>query len=91
MGKSVLGGRMKWDRDDILEALGLDSGAGSWFGPAAIGFGVGALIGATVALLSAPRAGSELRESIVERGRQAIRRGRSEIDELGSQVRPDQH
>ena len=85
----VFGKQMNFDRGDILDALGLDRGVGSWFGPAAIGFGVGALVGATVALLSAPRAGSELREDLMERGRKVVKRGREELDDLGSQTRPE--
>ena len=36
-------------KGDILEALGLDTGAG-WIGPAAAAFGVGLLVGAAAAL-----------------------------------------
>jgi hypothetical protein len=70
---------MSIDKDDILEALGVERNG--FLGPALIGFGVGALVGATVALLLAPRRGSEIREEILGRARDII--GRSEAAREG--------
>jgi len=58
-----------FDKEDILGALGLQSkqSAGAW----AVGtfglFGIGVLVGAGVALLLAPKPGSELRRDLGER------------------------
>jgi hypothetical protein len=75
---------MGLNRDDILEALGFQqrTALGDWITPALVGFGVGAAVGAAVALLVAPRAGSELRDELLERGRRAVQRGRERMDEL---------
>jgi hypothetical protein len=54
------------DKDDLLGLLGLQtktSGAGGLLGTLAT-FGVGLLVGAGVALLLAPKSGSELREEL---------------------------
>jgi hypothetical protein len=80
---------MNVNKDDILEALGLKEhgwGGVEWLGPALVGFGVGALIGATVALLVAPRPGVELREELLERGRRMAQRGREKASELADEV-----
>jgi gas vesicle protein len=53
-------------RDDILEALGLET-RGSWIGAAATAFGIGLAIGAAGALLLAPKSGSELRDDLANR------------------------
>jgi hypothetical protein len=67
---------MAIDRSDILDALGFRSrDFGDWVVPALIGFGVGALLGGGIALLFAPRAGGELRESLLGKARGVIRRG----------------
>ena len=78
---------MKFNKDQILDALGIqESGFGNWFGPAIIGFGVGALVGATVALLVAPRAGSELRDDLLARGRRMVKRGRDTVGEVAEDL-----
>jgi len=78
---------MTFKKDDILEALGIhESGFGNWFGPALIGFGVGAFIGAAVALMVAPRSGSELREELLSRGRRFVKRGRETIGENAEEL-----
>lgn len=78
---------MTFKKDDILEALGIqESGFGNWFGPALIGFGFGAFIGAAVALMVAPRAGSELREDLLSRGRRFVKRGRETIGEAPEEI-----
>ena len=55
-------------KDDILEALGFDTGT-NWFPIALAGFGVGCLVGTAVAMLVAPKAGRELRSDIMQKGR----------------------
>ena len=68
------------NRNDILDALGLqESGFSVWFVPAIIGFGVGSLLGAGIALLLAPKPGAELREGALTRGRNMVERGREQI------------
>src|SRR5438477_12837938 len=70
---------MSFSKDDILDALGLQrQTVGSWLGPAAVGFGVGALVGAVVAFMTAPRPGNELREELIERGRKIVNRAKEE-------------
>jgi hypothetical protein len=54
------------DKDDLLGLLGLEtkhSSAGRLLGTLGI-FGVGLLVGAGVALLMAPKAGSDLRQDL---------------------------
>ena len=82
---------MRITRDDIFEALGMqERGFGDWFGPALVGFGVGALLGASIALLVAPRAGAELRDELMSRGRRMVQRGRAEMSEMAEEVgRPE--
>jgi gas vesicle protein len=73
---------MRITRNDLFEALGMrESGMGDWIAPGLIGFGVGALVGASLALLVAPRAGSELREALLSRGRRVVQRGREDLSE----------
>jgi hypothetical protein len=58
-----------FDKEDILGALGLQSkqSASAWaFGTFGL-FGLGVLVGAGVALLLAPKPGSELRQQLGER------------------------
>jgi len=58
-----------FDKDDILGALGLQSkqSASAWaFGTFSL-FGLGVLVGAGVALLLAPKPGSELRRDLGDR------------------------
>lgn len=75
------------DKEHILELLGLkeDSTLGSVFG--ALGWiGVGALAGAVVALLLAPKTGRELRETvgrkIKQRGEEVVGTARAKIDDV---------
>jgi gas vesicle protein len=62
---------------------------GDWLGHAALGFGVGALVGATLALFLTPRSGNELREDLSERGRRVMQKGR-EIAEQYTSTGPNQ-
>jgi gas vesicle protein len=74
-------------KDDILEALGLETGSNdNWIAPALIGFGVGALLGGTMALMFAPKSGPELREDLMERGRTMVEKGRERVQRLSENV-----
>lgn len=70
---------MSFGKDDILDVFGLQTNSTmSWLGPAAVGFGIGALIGGAVAIMLAPRPGAELREDLIERGRKLVQRAKDE-------------
>jgi hypothetical protein len=59
------------DRDDILEAIGLQERRSAWtttFGSIGI-FALGCLVGAGIGLAFAPKAGNELRTDIGEKVR----------------------
>jgi hypothetical protein len=74
---------MSISKDDILEALGLETHSSvDWMGPAIIGFGVGALVGAAVALLVAPKAGTELREDLMNRGREYVNKAKEQVNNM---------
>ena len=78
---------MSFGKREILEALGLrEAGDNDWVGPALIGFGAGACIGAVVALALAPRAGSELRGELLSRSRRVIGRARDRVESELSQA-----
>ena len=71
-------------KDDILAALGLEQ-SNDWIAPAIIGFGVGALVGAAVAFMVAPKAGAELREDLFERGRRYVDKAREQVSNMTGQ------
>jgi len=71
-------------KDDILEALGLDSRS-SWIGPAAAAFGAGLLVGAAAALILAPKSGAELRDDLANRMSRVKDRVRQEMEQQQSQ------
>jgi gas vesicle protein len=74
-------------KNDVLEALGLQEDTfTTWLMPSLIGFGVGALVGAAVALLVAPKAGYELREDILDKGRKFVQKGKEQIGSMGSNL-----
>ena len=59
------------DKDDVLEALGLEERSSAWgsaFGTLGI-FALGCLVGAGIGLAFAPKPGSELRNELGERVR----------------------
>jgi hypothetical protein len=57
-----------FDRDDLLDALGLQRrGNADWLLPTVTALGVGLLVGAGLGLLLAPKPGSELRDDLRER------------------------
>jgi hypothetical protein len=66
---------MKFKREDILDALGVEH-EGSWLPIALAGFGVGCILGAGIALLLAPKTGRELRDDMMKRGRDLVDKGR---------------
>ena len=59
----------KMDRDDLLNLVGLQRrrGVEDWIWPAMGLFAAGALVGAGIALMLAPRSGRELREALRDR------------------------
>jgi hypothetical protein len=69
---------MSYSKSDILNALGIETEA-RWWTSAFIGFGVGCAVGAAVAMLIAPKSGRELRQDIVDRGRDLMHRGREQF------------
>jgi gas vesicle protein len=66
---------MTFKKEDILDALGIQRDS-NWLPTALAGFGVGCLVGATVALMLAPKSGRELRGDILDKGRDLIGKGR---------------
>jgi len=58
-----------YDKEDILEMMGLQSKAstGAWLAGTLGTFGVGLLVGAGIGLMLAPKAGAELREDLRDR------------------------
>lgn len=61
------------DKDDLLRYVGLQTkrSATEWILPSLGLFGLGMLVGAGVALLTAPKSGRELREELRERAQGA--------------------
>lgn len=77
------------NRDDVLSALGLErrrSFAAS-IAPIASGFAAGALAGAAIALLFAPKSGREVRRELKGRASEVTRRVGAAADELMTEVR----
>ena len=78
---------MAFDKDDLLEAIGLqERDSMGWMMPAVVGFGIGALVGAGVALLMAPKAGDELRDDLMERGKKYVEKGKDTINSMTGQM-----
>jgi hypothetical protein len=71
---------MAMNKDDILEALGMDTGE-NWFLHGLAGFGIGCVVGAAVAMLLAPKSGAELRGDLMERGRDLMQKGREQFSQ----------
>ena len=69
---------MAMSKQDILEALGIER-EGNWFLHGLAGFGIGCVVGAAVAILVAPKSGAELREDLMERGRDMMKKGREQF------------
>jgi hypothetical protein len=78
---------MNVKKEDILEALGIESG-NNWLPIALAGFGVGCAVGAAVAMLLAPKSGRELRSDIMQRGRDLIGRGKEQIGRMTEEKGP---
>jgi hypothetical protein len=71
---------MKFSKEDVLDALGIElKSSTDWLLPAIIGCGVGAFVGATVAMLIAPKTGAELREDLLAKGKDLVNRGREQM------------
>src|SRR5918912_4620157 len=71
------------DRDDVLEAMGLEERRSGWttaFGSIGI-FALGCLVGAGIGLAFAPKAGDELRNELGDR----VRRKAQEMQQGGEQ------
>jgi hypothetical protein len=68
----------KLDKDDVLGMIGLESktSTGAWLAGTLGTFGVGLLVGAGIALMLAPKAGTELRQDI----RDKLRRTAEDVD-----------
>jgi hypothetical protein len=66
---------MDFNKRDILNALGLETESNFWT-VALAGFGVGCLVGAAVAIMVTPKSGRELREGIMEKGRDLMGRAK---------------
>jgi hypothetical protein len=73
---------MNFKKEDILDALGIER-EGNWLPMALAGFGVGCLVGATVALMLAPKSGRELRSDIMDKGRDLVGKGREFVGREG--------
>ena len=76
---------MKFSRDDILGALGIENNQ-NWMTFALAGFGVGCLVGAGLALAFAPKSGRELRSDIYERGREMLGKGQEYAREMRESI-----
>ena len=79
---------MEFSKRDILNALGMETDSNFWTAALA-GFGVGCLVGAAVAIMVTPKSGRELRENLMDKGRNLINRGKEEMSNLSkSQTSP---
>jgi gas vesicle protein len=60
-----------FDKDDILEMMGLQTKAstGAWLAGTLGTFGIGLLVGAGIGMLLAPKAGRELRDDLRDKFR----------------------
>jgi hypothetical protein len=79
---------MPTDRKAILEALGLvreEDVNDRFMMGMLVGVGIGALVGGVVAMLMAPKSGSELRSDLTEKGRDLMdkARGRTQTPQPG--------
>ena len=75
----------KLDRDDLLEAIGLESkkSAGDYVVPGLLIFGAGLAVGAGLGMLLAPRPGAELRNQLGD----AFNKGREQGKQQHEQVK----
>ena len=72
---------MDFNKRDILNALGMETESNFWT-VALAGFGVGCLVGAAVAIMVAPKSGRELRNNIMEKGRDLVGRAKDEMQAM---------
>jgi hypothetical protein len=75
--------------DDVLSALGLERrrSFGRSIAPIASGFAAGALAGAAIALLFAPKSGREVRQELKGRANEVTRRVGAAAEEAMTEVR----
>ncbi len=66
-------------KKDILSALGAEVHEDHFLTGMLVGIGVGAIVGGAVAVLFAPRTGSEMRQLISERVPEIVDRAKSKI------------
>ena len=78
---------MAMNKEDILEALGIETGKNGYIYGLA-GFGIGCVVGAAVAILMAPKSGAELRADLRERGRDLMNKGREVLEKETSKTAP---
>jgi gas vesicle protein len=76
---------MEFNKRDILNALGLETESNFWT-VALAGFGVGCLVGAAVAIMVTPKSGRELRENLMDRGRDLVGKGREQMENIGANL-----
>ncbi len=68
-------------KHEVLDALGIDIGKGNpWLG-LICGLALGGAVGATIALLWAPKTGQEMRRNLGDRGREFTSRVKSRFEE----------
>jgi len=72
---------MEFNKRDILNALGLEQDNNFWT-VALAGFGVGCLVGAAVAIMVTPKSGRELRNDIMDKGRDLMGRAKDEMQAM---------
>lgn len=72
------------DKDDLLEAMGLESKktAADYVVPGLLIFGAGVAVGAGIGMLLAPRAGAELRGQLGEALGRGLEQGKQQIDQM---------
>lgn len=66
-------------KKDILSALGAEIHEDHFMSGMLVGIGVGAIVGAGVAMLFAPRTGAELREIIGERVPELVEQAKTKV------------
>ncbi len=79
-----------FDKDDILEMMGLQTKAstGAWLAGALSTFGVGLLVGAGIGMLLAPKAGRELRDDLRDKLRRIPADANDAVAAMGGRESP---
>jgi len=78
----------KLDRDDLLEAVGLQTRrtAVDYALPGLVVFGAGLALGCGLGLLLAPRPGAELREELGQAFNRGLEQGKQQLDQVKQRV-----